>query len=98
SPKTFVVYRGPVIVNSDATTGTKSVAITGTGIPRVSFGAGKWIVEQDIQPGRYYTSAAFSGANPNACSIAAFNVNDQQIGGIGTLTGALQQIVDIPRS
>jgi hypothetical protein len=98
APKNFVIYKGDIFVNSNATSGTKTVAVTGTGIPRVSFGAGTWVVNQDIQPGRYYTSAAFSGANPNACSVATYNVNWQQIGGIGTLTGALQQVVDIPRS
>jgi hypothetical protein len=96
APKGRDTYSGDIVVKSDATSGTKTVAVSGTGVARVSFGAGTWIVGRDIQPGRYYTSARYSGANPNACSIASFNVLGQQIGGIGTLTGALQQVVDIP--
>jgi len=96
APKGLDTYSGNIVVKSDATSGTKTVAVSGTGVSRVSFGAGTWIVGRDIQPGRYYTSAAYSGANPNACSIATFNVVGQQIGGIGTLIGALQQVIDIP--
>ena len=96
APNALGTYSGDIVVKSDATSGTKTVAVSGEGVARVSFGAGTWIVGRDIQPGRYYTSALYSGANPNGCSIATFNVIGQQIGGIGTLSGALQQVVDIP--
>ena len=53
-------YSGTITVNADHTSGTNTMAISGTGTrpagPRTQFGAGQDLVNADIWAGRYYSA------------------------------------------
>jgi len=54
-------YSGQVSVTSDATSGTNSISVSGRGIqvgPRTQFGAGQYLVNTDIGPGRYFAAVS----------------------------------------
>ena len=59
TPAAERTYSGTVTVNGDQTSGTNTLAITGTGTrppgPRTSFGSGTYLVGGDIVAARYFT-------------------------------------------
>jgi HYDIN/CFA65/VesB-like, Ig-like domain len=64
TPTAAQTYSGTVTVNGDHTSGTNTIAISGTGTasvpsgPRTQFGAGQWRVGSDIAAGRYFSDPA----------------------------------------
>lgn len=62
SPTAEQTYSGTLTLNGDQTSGTNTIAISGTGTrppgPRTSFGAGQYLVGSDIAAGRYFTAPA----------------------------------------
>ena len=59
-------YSGTIAVNGDQTSGSNTIAVSGTGGtttpppptgPRTQFGAGQWRVGTDIAAGRYFSAA-----------------------------------------
>jgi hypothetical protein len=62
SPIAEQTYNGTLTVNGDHTSGTNTIAISGTGTrppgPRTTFGAGQYLVGSDIASGRYYSDPA----------------------------------------
>ncbi len=59
SPLAPQSYAGTLTVNGDQTSGTNTIAISGTGTgPRTQFGPGQYRVHADIQAARYYSDPA----------------------------------------
>jgi hypothetical protein len=64
TPTVAQSYSGVVTVNGDHTSGTNTIAISGTGTasvpsgPRTQFGTGQWRVGSDIAAGRYFSDPA----------------------------------------
>jgi hypothetical protein len=59
TPAAETTYSGQIAVTSDATSGANSIAVSGRGIqvcPRTQFGAGQYLVNSDIVPGRYFAA------------------------------------------
>lgn len=87
-------YAGTLTVNGDHTSGTNTIAISGSGTgPRIQFGPGQYRVNTDIQPARYYSDPSDGcywerqrGFSGNLSDVIANNF-------IGF--NALQAIVDI---
>jgi hypothetical protein len=60
APTAEQTYNGTLTINGDQTSGTNTIAISGTGTrppgPRTSFGDGQYLVGSDIVAGRYYSA------------------------------------------
>lgn len=68
TPTVAQSYSGTISVNGDQTSGTNTIATSGTGTspppppgPRTTFGAGQWLVNTDIAAGRYFAAPPNTG-------------------------------------
>lgn len=90
-PTLRIPYGATLTVASDATSGTNTYSLSGTGTWRTTFGAGTWIVGVDIQPGRYYGIIT----DPVHCSAARLDPEGRSLGAQGGIAGVSQWIFDI---